>query len=88
MSTPRTSLAFTVDSIPLYVRLCQQVKFSEQDLAILEHLSYGKKVAEIAQELGLTLSTVNKYLYLLREKVNVKDTTHLVCIAFRSGLIR
>ncbi len=87
MSPSTSSLSFTIDGISHYHSLCQQLRFTHRELEIISCLSYGKNAEEIASELRLAVSTINKYLSNLRQKVDAKDTTHLVCIAFRSGLI-
>ncbi len=87
MSPSTSSLSFIIDGISHYHFLCQQLRFTDRELEIINHLSYGKNAEEIAVELVLSVSTIHKYLSNLRHKVNAKDTTHLVCIAFRSGLI-
>ncbi len=88
MSPPTfSSLTFTIEGISYYHSFCRQLRFTDRELEVITHLSYGKNAEEIAAELVLSVSTIHKYLSNLRQKVNAKDTTHLVCIAFRSGLI-
>lgn len=85
-------LTFSIKGSSLYHHLCQQLllnakELSAKEIELLSLLSYGHDYQQVAQTLNLSSGTVQKYLFHLREKVNARDTAHLLCIGFRGGLI-
>jgi two-component system nitrate/nitrite response regulator NarL len=63
------------------------IPLSDRELAILNGLSRGLTAPAIAQELGLSASTIKSYLQRLYEKLGVSDRAAAVAEGMRRGLI-
>ena len=94
MKTPPTY--FPLQSLPpqpthsrlsLYHQQCQQIRLTQREQELLEWLSLGYSYQEMAQGINLSVNTIKKYFFLLREKFNANDNSHLLCIVFRGGLL-
>ncbi len=72
----------------LYYELCQQIHLTQREQELLEWLSFGYSYGEIAQEIHLSVNTIKKYFFILREKFEAKDNSHLLSIVFRGGLLK
>jgi DNA-binding NarL/FixJ family response regulator len=59
---------------------------SDREFQVLRHITLGKTVSEIAQELGLSVKTVSTYRARLLEKLKLGSTTELVRYGLRKGL--
>jgi DNA-binding response OmpR family regulator len=62
-------------------------KLSMRERQVLQQLGEGKNNAEIADALCISNETVKSHVKSLLNKLNAKDRTHAVVIAFREGLI-
>ncbi|SMC92981.1 response regulator [Kibdelosporangium aridum] len=63
-------------------------ELSEQDSRLLRLIAKGRTNAEIAAELDLTPATVKTYVSRLFTKINARDRTQAVVLAYESGLVR
>lgn len=63
-------------------------QLSTQDSKLLRLMSRGRTNAEIADDLNLTPATVKTYVSRLLTKINARDRTHAVVLAYEHGLIR
>ena len=71
----------------LYHQQCQQIHLTHREQELLEWLSFGYSYQEMALAFHLSVNTIKKYFFLLREKFNANDNSHLLCIVFRGGLL-
>ena len=69
------SLAGTTQGVPLVERL------SDRELEVFEHLGRGRKTKEIADDLHLSVKTVQTYCEHLKVKLQLRDATSLVRFA-------
>jgi DNA-binding NarL/FixJ family response regulator len=63
------------------------LKFTRREKQLLAALSEGKSSQQIADELGLSIRSVEYYRYNLLIKTKVKNTAELVRYAFKNGLL-
>ncbi|MEM8778719.1 MAG: helix-turn-helix domain-containing protein [Cyanobacteria bacterium P01_G01_bin.49] len=77
----------TSSRISLYYQLCQKIQLSKREQELLEWLSFGYSYQEMASGINLSVNTIKKYFFVLREKFNANDNSHLLCITFRGGLL-
>lgn len=63
-----------------------ELRFSQQELKLIEHLAKGKSNETIAQEMGLSRRTVEFYKQRAMEKARVQTSTELISFLFRNGL--
>ena len=61
--------------------------FTEREREILNLIAEGYKSTEIADDLNISVRTVEKYLYNLRKKTNLHDTSSLLEYAFEKKVI-
>jgi DNA-binding NarL/FixJ family response regulator len=61
---------------------------SPREIEVLERVALGLGNKQIADDLGLSLSTVKAYLDQARTKLGAKDRTEAAMIAVRKGAIR
>jgi DNA-binding CsgD family transcriptional regulator len=71
----------------LYYQLCQDIHLTKREQELLEWLSFGYSYQEICSAMNLSINTIKKYFFRLREKFNAKDNSHLLSIVFRGGLL-
>lgn len=60
---------------------------SDRELQVLKHLAEGKASREIAEELHLSVKTIETYRARLSTKLELKTTAELVRFALRCGVI-
>ena len=60
---------------------------TKQESNILTLLGQGRRNAEIAEELYLSVRTVEGHLYKIFQKLNVSCRTEAAIYAFHSGLV-
>jgi two-component system, NarL family, invasion response regulator UvrY len=60
---------------------------SEREFSVFLHLARGASVAQIAETLNLSPSTVGTHLYHVKQKLNAGNQSELTLIALRWGLI-
>jgi DNA-binding CsgD family transcriptional regulator len=61
---------------------------SQRELQILRLLSFDKTQQVVANQLGITIQTINDHLKRIFRKLNVHSTTGAACEAFRRGLLQ
>jgi len=61
--------------------------FTQREREILNLLAEGYKSTEIADDLNISVRTVEKYLYNLRRKTNLHNTSSLLDYAFEKKVI-
>src|SRR5512139_1251170 len=60
---------------------------TQREREILNLIAEGYKSTEIADDLNISVRTVEKYLYNLRKKTNLHDTSTLLDYAFKKKVI-
>lgn len=60
---------------------------SEREFAVFLQLARGRSVAQIAQTLSLSPSTVGTHLYHVKQKLKVDNQAELTLVALRWGLV-
>jgi two-component system invasion response regulator UvrY len=60
---------------------------SEREFSVFLQLARGATVAQIAETLNLSPSTVGTHLYHVKQKLRVANQSELTLIALRWGLI-
>jgi two-component system invasion response regulator UvrY len=61
---------------------------SEREFSVFLHLARGMSVAQIAEVLSLSPSTVGTHLYHVKQKLNAGNQSELTLVALRWGLIQ
>lgn len=61
---------------------------SEREFSVFIHLARGQSVAQIAETLNLSPSTVGTHLYHVKQKLRVGNQSELTLVALRWGLIQ
>jgi DNA-binding NarL/FixJ family response regulator len=54
---------------------------------VLKEVANGKSNAEIAEELHMSVATVKTHVSRVLTKLDARDRTQLVVIAFQSGVV-
>ena len=60
---------------------------SEREFAVFMQLARGMSVAQIADNLKISASTVGTHLYHIKQKLNANNQSELTLVALRWGLI-
>lgn len=68
------------------VKNISELRFSPQELKLIEHLAKGKSNEAIAEEMGLSRRTVEFYKQRAMEKARVQTSTELITFLYRNGL--
>ncbi|MFI0420805.1 response regulator [Spongiactinospora sp. 9N601] len=61
---------------------------SERELRVLELIAHGLSNTQIAQEVGLSVSTVKNRVSDLFAKLGIRDRAQAVIVAYEAGLVR
>jgi two-component system invasion response regulator UvrY len=61
---------------------------SEREFSVFLQLARGKSVAQIAEDLKVSASTVGTHLYHVKQKLNASNQSELTLIALQWGLIQ
>lgn len=61
---------------------------SEREFSVFLQLARGRSVAEIAEDLSLSTSTVGTHLYHVKQKLGAGNQSELTLVALRWGLIQ
>lgn len=61
---------------------------SRRETDVLRWLARGKRGAEIAGLLGISICTVRVHIRHIVKKLNASTMTHAVALAFRCGILR
>jgi DNA-binding NarL/FixJ family response regulator len=64
-----------------------QAKLSEREIAVLRCAALGNANKRIAQELAIAEETVKAHMRSILAKLDARDRTHAVTIAFQRGII-
>lgn len=70
----------------LWDRVAQRTSLAPREIEILKYVSEGLKNIEIAQKLGISISTVASYMRRIFLKLDVKNRTAAVAVASRAGM--
>lgn len=62
-------------------------RISGRAIEIIQHLSAGMTVKEIAKELGIAETTVNDHIERTRKKIGAKNTSELIYLAVKNRVI-
>ncbi len=60
---------------------------TKQEINVLALVAQGRRNAEIAQELYLSVRTVESHLYRIFQKLGVSSRTEVALYAFQTGLL-
>ncbi|MBI1256406.1 MAG: hypothetical protein GC204_02945 [Chloroflexi bacterium] len=60
---------------------------TKQESIVLALVAQGKRNADIAKELFLSVNTIESHLYRIFQKLNVSSRTEAAFYAFQSGLL-
>ena len=60
---------------------------SDREFQVMTMISSGKKMTEIAEELSLSIRTVNTYRARILEKMQMKNNAELIHYAIQHGLV-
>ena len=60
---------------------------SDREFQVMTMISAGKKMTEIAEELSLSIRTVNTYRARILEKMQMKNNAELIHYAIQHGLV-
>lgn len=63
-------------------------RLSEREFSVFVQLARGRSVAEIAEDLRLSTSTVGTHLYNVKHKLGAANQSELTLVALRWGLIQ
>jgi DNA-binding CsgD family transcriptional regulator len=66
----------------------QRIKLTRREEAVLNHIAEGETDEEIAERLGIKLTSVRYYFEGAQAKLNAKNRTHAVVLAMQRGLIK
>jgi len=66
---------------------CDPTSLSDREYEVLELIARGHKTNQIAEELYLSVHTVNSHRKNILKKLNVKSPTELIVFALESGLV-
>jgi two-component system, NarL family, invasion response regulator UvrY len=61
---------------------------SEREFAVFVQLAQGKSVAQIAEDLKVSSSTVGTHLYHVKQKLSASNQSELTLIALQWGLLK
>jgi DNA-binding NarL/FixJ family response regulator len=62
-------------------------ELTEKQLLVIQSLSDGLSVEEIAAEHHRSVQTIRKHVEMARERLEARNFAHLVALTFRQGLI-
>jgi two-component system nitrate/nitrite response regulator NarL len=60
---------------------------TDRELEVLELVADGLSIGQISTRLSISTRTVKYHLDALRDKLGARDRTHLMAVAFRTGLL-
>jgi DNA-binding NarL/FixJ family response regulator len=69
------------------VRSDHLASLTDRELEVLKAVANGKSNAEIAEELHMSVATVKTHVSRVLTKLDARDRTQLVVIAFQSGVV-
>ncbi len=61
---------------------------SDRELQVFNLLVHGKKIRDIAENLSLSVRTIENYRYRIFKKLNIRRTVDLVAFAYRHNFIQ
>lgn len=62
-------------------------KLSDREFQVMRMITLGKTVREIADEMSLSKKTIFKTRLSIKKKMNMKNTTEIICYAVEQGLV-
>lgn len=63
------------------------ISFTDEEKEILNRLSCGETIQNIADAMNVTTLTIDTRLHYMRSKIGARNNVHLIAIAVRSGWI-
>jgi DNA-binding NarL/FixJ family response regulator len=72
---------------PVVAQSDQLDSLTDRELEVLKAVANGKSNAEIAEELHMSVATVKTHVSRVLTKLDARDRTQLVVIAFQSGVV-
>ena len=69
-------------------KMKQDIPLSERELEVLKHMSLGKSNKQIADELFISIRTVETHKHNLMKKLNIFSTAELVIYAIQNNIIK
>ncbi len=67
---------------------CEPTTLSPREYEVLQLITKGKKTNQIAEELHLSIHTINSHRKNILKKLNLKSPAELIVYALESGLVR
>lgn len=64
------------------------IKLTKRETEAVQYAAYGLRSTDIAEAMHIFKSTVDRYLMDARHKYAARNTTQLVAMAFREGIIK
>ena len=73
---------------PFFCSTSPADRLSEREFSVFIQLARGQSVAQIAEHLKLSASTVGTHLYHIKRKLGANNQSELTLVALRWGLIQ
>lgn len=67
---------------------CEPTALSPREYEVLQLITKGHKTAEIADELNVSVHTINSHRKNILKKLNLKSPTELIVYAMETGLVK
>lgn len=67
---------------------CEPTDLSPREYEVLQLITKGHKTVEIADELNVSVHTINSHRKNILKKLNLKSPTELIVYAMESGLVK
>jgi len=67
---------------------CEPTNLSPREYEVLEWITKGKTTAQIAEELHLSVHTINSHRKNILRKLNMRSPAELIVYAIESGLVK
>ena len=67
---------------------CEPTDLSPREFQVLKLITKGKKTVEIADNLNVSVHTINSHRKNMLKKLNLNSPTELVVYAIESGIVK
>ena len=67
---------------------CEPTDLSPREFEVLQLITKGHKTVQIADELNVSVHTINSHRKNILKKLNLKSPTELIVYAMETGLVR
>lgn len=81
-------LDFLVENPEKEVEDCEPTNLSRREYEVLQLIAQGKSTAQIADQLHLSVHTINSHRKNILKKLNLKTPAELIVYALDSGLVK